>query len=198
MTDGHGTKQDGEAQRVDRASRDGESSPVPACRHWHVIRDDDLADLLSEHADLRSLCSILEHCADCLPVRPSARDADWICARLALMTERCDDGLEPTLDTLFRRTPSQPLIGVLLDHVAAHRATDAVYAQDLIVALDPRSIEADRFAPDMLGYMLRCFFDGCRRATDFTELSILTLGHARLTRAARMRLIDSLARRTSP
>ncbi len=59
MTDGHGTKQDGEAQRVDRESGDGESSPVPACRHWHVIRDDDLADLLSEHADLRSLCSIL-------------------------------------------------------------------------------------------------------------------------------------------
>ena len=46
----------------------------------------------------------------------------------------------------------------------------------------------------MLGYMLRCFFDGCRRAMDFTELAILALGERRLTRDARALLIGSLAR----
>ena len=82
----------------------------------------------------------------------------------------------------------------VLARIRARHAIDDSSAQDLIAALDPESTEPDRFPPEMLGYMLRCFFDGCRRAMDFTELAILALGERRLTRDARALLIGSLAR----
>jgi hypothetical protein len=167
---------------------------VPFCRRWHVIGALDLARLLAGHAELRTLCDRLEAYADALPTMPSPAENDAVRARLAQSIERYAQGGGALLDALFRGNPQQPMTAALLAHIRARRAVDDANAQDLIAALDPAPEEQGRFPPEMLGYMLRGVFDGCRRAMDFTELAILTLGDRRLTGEARGLLIASLAR----
>ena len=167
---------------------------VPFCRRWHVIDEIDLVRLLAGHAELRTLCDLLEACADTLPVMPSPAQTTVLCQRLTVAIDRYARAGETLLEEMFRREADRPLAAALLARIRARHAIDDSSAQDLIAALDPESTEPDRFPPEMLGYMLRCFFDGCRRAMDFTELAILALGERRLTRDARALLIGSLAR----
>ena len=47
---------------------------------------------------------------------------------------------------------------------------------------------------DALGYMLRCGFDGWRRALDFAELAVVVLAGSRLTPVARQRLLGEASR----
>jgi len=173
---------------------DATGKVVPFCRSWHVIGGLDLARLMDGHAELRKLCDQLEACADALPTMPSLAENRAIRARLAKSIHRYAHGGGALLDALFWRDPRQPLTAALLAQIRARHAADDANAQDLIAALDPASEEQDRFPPEMLGYMLRGVFDGCRRAMGFTELAVLTLGDRRLTSEARGLLIASLER----
>lgn len=167
---------------------------VPFCRRRHAMGALDLAQLLAEHAELRMLCDRLERCADALPTMPSYAENRAIRTRLSQSIDRDAHGGGPLLDAMFGREPQQPLSAALLAHIRARHAVDAANAQDLIDALDPSPDEQDRFPPEMLGYMLRGVFDGCRRSMDFTELAILTLCDRRLNEQARGLLIASLER----
>lgn len=167
---------------------------VPFCRRGHKIRPLDLARLLTGYAELRTLCNRLEECADALPTMPSYDENSAIRARLSESIERDAYGSGLLLEAIFNREPQQPLTAAVLAHIRARHAVDAANAQDLIAALDPSPDEQYRLLPETLGYMLRGVFDGWRRAMDFTELAILTLGDRRLTAQARELLIASLER----
>ena len=170
-------------------------SVVPFPRRWHVIHEVDLARLSADHASLRALCDALEACADGLPARLSSEDVARLCGGLQTRIERHEAAEDAFLAALFVHDRHDPLTCALLDHVHQRQAADAAHALDLIVAL--QATHAAGPCGETLGYMLRCFFDGCRRAIDFEALVILTLGHARLTPEARAMLVEGLRARAS-
>lgn len=168
-------------------------SVEPFARRWHVIQEIDLAPLIARHSAVRALCDRLEDCADALPVLPSDDQRTELCADLRDLVERGGQDGDDPIDAMLMRRPGNPLTDALLDHVRYRRAADAAHAADLIEALS--STTANTVAADTLGYMLRCCFDGCRRAMDFAELTILTLASHRLTPEARDILVSGLCRR---
>ena len=170
-------------------------SVVPFARRWHVIHELDLAPLMADHVALRALCDALEACADQLPAPLSCDEVARLCSGLQARIDRHEAEEDSFLLTMFARDSRDPLTSALLDHVHARHAADAAHAHDLIVALEARDENGAVACGETLGYMLRCFFDGCRRAMDFEELTILTLGHARLTSEARAVLVGGLCSR---
>jgi hypothetical protein len=74
------------------------------------------------------------------------------------------------------------------------RLMDALHAQDLAdILLDQRS-EEDACRTDRVAYMLRCFFEGCRRTFPLRQTTILLLGRSRLTQGATVSVYAGLAR----
>jgi hypothetical protein len=165
-------------------------SPQPAARAWHLIDEIDLVPLLSEHVRSEQLCRRLEACADALPELPDAAEIAALCdgleAQATLRARRHDQLLE----ALFAEGGAGPLADTLLTYIHRKHVTCAVQAQDLLAVLRPHTGTDLGPCAATLGYMLRCFFDGCRSAIAFEELAIRTLADERLTGAGRM-LLDS-------
>ncbi|WP_404338320.1 hypothetical protein AB2M62_05305 [Sphingomonas sp. MMS12-HWE2-04] len=171
------------------------SADIVLPRRWWMIDEIDLARLIAEQEDLAGLCDMLEACADALPIRPAPESASQLCASLHELVAREAEG-DTTFAALFGRDAGDVLTLALLDQSRRRRADDALHAQDLIAMLqaDPSVCVA---STDALGYMLRCFFNGCRAAMDIELLAILTLARHRLTSAARSLIVESIVRRWS-
>lgn len=128
-----------------------------------------IRDRLAEHARLRELCDRLEAVADALPGLPAALDSHRLVAELTEVLHRLADD---ALLELLGPAGSAATRSALVARIRSQHVTDLVHAQDLETAL----LEAQRGDVQALGYMLRCFFLGCRRALAFEELAILHLG----------------------
>ena len=167
-----------------------QGSVVPFARRWHVIHEIDLIRLMQEHRDRLALATQAEAIADGLPDRPAKpMMAAFLTALRQLVTkgERADGDY---LAAMLLNGHEDPLAWTLIDHVRHRHMADGAAARELIAALD----EGDAFAtPETLGYMLRSFFTGCRRAVDFEGLTIIALAGHRLTPEARALLVDALA-----
>ncbi|WP_421988816.1 hypothetical protein [Roseococcus sp.] len=124
---------------------------------------------IAEHARLRELCDRLEAIADHLPALPEGGSQCLMGELSALLRQREEDNLLDML--LYLRDPTGTR-QALAARIRSQQVTDLVHAQDLGVAL----AEAKGGDAASLGYMLRCFFLGCRRALAFEELAILYLG----------------------
>jgi len=168
-------------------------SHVPFARRWHVIDEIDLIGLAADHAATERLCVRLEACADQLPERPTPAEIDDLCAALQSRLLDHIDREDRLLAAMFARDLPDPLCHALLDHIHTRHVACTVLAQDLIAALDATAPGHRSICPEALGYMLRCFFDGCRAAMAFEELAILALAGTRLTRDARALLAHRLA-----
>lgn len=168
-------------------------SHVPFARRWHLIDEIDLIGFVADHSAIERLCVHLEACADQLPERPTPAVVDDLCA--ALQTQVLDhfNREDRLLVAMFARELRDPLCRALLDVTHSRHVACAVLAQDLIAALKAGSAEQRTICAEALGYMLRCFFDGCRAAMAFEELAVLTLASTRLTGEARMLLTERLA-----
>jgi hypothetical protein len=163
-------------------------SPTP----WHVIGELELVGLLTGHARLRRLCGDLERIADRLPAVPDRTTIDRVCGQLEQFLARHQQDELKLIDWLFGRDTSRLAAG-LIATIRAQHLTDRMQAEDLAEAL--RTVEAGPTANvSGLAYMLRCFFDGCRRAMIFEELAILSLAGNRLDKDAREALTASLVR----
>ncbi|PZU10715.1 hemerythrin domain-containing protein [Sphingomonas sp.] len=170
-------------------------SKVPFCRRWHVIAEIDLARLVADHSGLEHMCRRLEAIADALPDLPAPEETDWITAELDMLS-RHNDAEDRLMEGLFRREARDPLARSVLDHIRGRHIACTVLGQDLVAALAPDPDAPVPTEPEALGYMLRCFFEGCRDAIAFEELAILALGGLRLTADARALLVDRIARRS--
>ncbi|UAK25964.1 hemerythrin domain-containing protein [Sphingomonas nostoxanthinifaciens] len=168
------------------------ASKVSFARRWHVIAEIDLMRLMADHAAISQLCDALEMVADLLPERPSAATAEQIAEGLETLLRTHNPQEERLMEAMFARDLSEPLTHSLLDHIHARHVACAVQAQDLAAALRVGASE-EAIAPDALGYMLRCFFEGCRDAMVIEQLAIFALGQDRLTAGARALLTDRLA-----
>lgn len=157
-------------------------------RQWHMIGEIDLAGMIAGHAALRRLCDRLERIADALPARPDADETQWCRAELEAFMPRDSQRDEH----LFHGEELEDVsIGLfVIDQIRSAHLLDRIHAQDLAAAL---SDEREQPVPaETLAYMLRCFFDGCRRAMAFEKVALLMLAGQRLTPTARALLIDSL------
>lgn len=110
------------------------------------------------------LCARLEALADGLPALPSGADLGALQAALGEVAR-----------TLLLPLPDAPPGSRQARDLArarGYRLADACHADDLADALNEAREHGVR--PERLGYMLRCFFDGRRRAIDH-ERAVLGL-----------------------
>jgi len=166
-----------------------DTSPRP--HGWHVIAEIDLARMLTRHSEQRQLCDALEAVADDLPRLPAEADVALLGRRLAGFAD-----IGQAEDRIFARLALENSAEAegLAEAVARWRLLDALHAQDLADILVAGDSDEDACRTDRLAYMLRCFFEGCRRTIALRETAILLLGRPRLTKAATASLRTSLAR----
>ena len=164
---------------------------VPLAGRRHVIHERDLAPLIAAHARLLDLCDQLEACADALPGRVSDAAVAAVRHDLGAVVASHPRDENAVIDALFARHFDDPLTAAVVGRLRARHVSDAIQAEDILATLSGASTPC----AEAFGYMLRCFFDGCRQAVDFTNLAVLTLGAGRLTRGARDLLVRGLVER---
>lgn len=156
-----------------------------------VLDEIALANLVTQHRSLRRMCDELEAFADCVLDRHVIERAALLSAEFAAALRDHDVGDHALLHILVAGNLAQGT-GSLGERIRCCHAIDFLHAEDLRDALQ---IEAASNAPiraDLLGYMMRCLFDGCRRGIDFQEAAILVVAHDRMSETARAQLGASL------
>jgi hypothetical protein len=155
-----------------------EPDPACFCDGWYARLDTRIRALAAEHAVLRALCDRLEGFADGLPGIPPAEERHAAARQLAILLPGHQQREDALLESLLPPEGGCATERALLERIRGQHVTDRVHAQDLGAALEAADGSGDGRA---LGYMLRCFFDGCRRALAFEELAILNLARRRLS-----------------
>ena len=125
-----------------------------------------VAQLYEEHSRLDALCDLLEAIADDLP-RPCPGYCSRAAAELETLVPRHHAFEAEVLADLL--APQQR---DLLDRILGQHAEDEGLAFELAMALEPIGAGAPVEQPETLGYMLRCFFNNCRRSMLVEELAI--------------------------
>lgn len=145
----------------------------------------------TEHADHLRLCDTLEAIADSLP---DAIDAELCAASVRALRfdlpvhhEDEEGGLFPILAC---RALPEDCISEILEQLRAEHATDEGFAAELIDQLEKMARGERPENPDMLGYMLRGFFDGYRRHLNWEQTVLLPLARRRLTKEDLKNLSD--------
>lgn len=135
-----------------------------------------LQTLEEDHAIQAVLCRDLETLADGLPGMPCLPEVRRLCDRIIWVVDTHFDRAE---EAFLRLPPSVRPGGEEIQRLREMHLLDALHGHDLVVAMWDH---AARCGPDLtppgvatppgavqLGYMLRCFFDGCRRAIALKE-----------------------------
>lgn len=134
--------------------------------------------MLAEHDRLLALCQELEQIADTLPAPASASLCRDVIIALAnhhgTMAQHCAATLTPALNG-----PWQPLA----KRIAAMQAEQEGLGQEISLALDHMARTQKVESPDMLGYMLRAWFEGCKRLVVIEELALAAFGRHVLSQA---------------
>lgn len=170
---------------------DGYRRDLLRSRTWQVVREIDVVPMIAQHARLRRLCDQLECCANRLPERVAILEAAQLSAELAKRLSSHAGAEEATLAMLFEDDGAAHH-HVLLDRIRHRHAVDHLHAEDLRDALTAAATTMGPVRGELLGYMMRCLFDGCRQGIDFQEAAILMLASDRLTKTARATLRSSL------
>lgn len=128
--------------------------------------------LQDDHEARAALCAELERVADALPALPPPARIRRICHQIESTTTHFRR-VDTMLETLAP-DDNPPFASDMLDSLAAMHFMDALHGEDLIAILWDSTARGAVARPGELGYMLRCFFDGCRRVAALESL-MLTL-----------------------
>jgi hemerythrin-like domain-containing protein len=158
-------------------------SEVPASEKQSSFARNPLDVIASAHAVQVQMCDAMERIADGLPDEVDRR----LCAQVASCLEfdlplhHHDE--EFALFPLLRRRalPEDGLDGIL-DRLAAEHSSDNDFASEIAEALDTLGQGGRPQNPEMLGYMLRGFFDRYRRHVQWENTLVMPLARLRLTR----------------
>jgi hemerythrin-like domain-containing protein len=152
-----------------------------------------------EHRVDAQLCDTLEHIADGLPNDVDRR----LCAEvvnalrhevpLHHRDEEC--GLFPLIE---RRALASDNIHDILARLALEHVTDEGFAAELIESLETLGSGERVHNPEMVGYMLRSFFESYRRHLHRENAVVLPLARARLTPDDILELEDAMSRHREP
>jgi hypothetical protein len=145
-----------------------------------MVPDTELIDLLGrqlrdDHDAQLVLCLELERLADMLPALPPPRRVRRICSHIDFVTSRYFRRAETVFADLME-FQTNPALRQMLESLASMHALDAVHGEDVVAALWDGTARGSAARPEELGYMLRCFFDGCRRAVALEEALMLLIG----------------------
>ena len=162
-------------------SDEGELITMRFCEGWRARTEKGVHALVAEHVVLRALCDRLEAIADGLPGLPPAEERRQLSRHLTTLLPPHQARESELLQSLLPADGASPVEHSLVERIRDQHVMDAVHAQDLGAALEAAGPDSNG---DTLGYMLRCFFDGCRRAMAFEELALLRLAGRRLSPAA--------------
>lgn len=133
--------------------------------------------VLEDNLIQRILCDDLETAADRLPTLPALPAIRRLCDRIQCITTSHFSRAERVFAAL--PAPQRPTDGEIAALRRMH-LLDEAHAQDIIATLWEHARLADGRNVEQLGYMLRCFFDGCRRAIILKESLIANAGLAPL------------------
>ena len=125
-----------------------------------------LSKLFDEHSRLASLCNELEKIADDLPRACPARSRRAAAELANLVPEHFAFERELFSALLKARQPD------LLDRILEQHYEDEGLAGEIAEALESLGDGAEAPDPETLGYMLRCFFNNCRRSMLVEELAM--------------------------
>jgi len=135
-----------------------------------------------EHQIQACICDSLEQIADGLPDRVDrqrcVRVADALRHELPMHHRDEECGLFPLIEE--RAFPDDNIHDILA-RLALEHATDESFASELLESLDNLADGVRVKNPDMVGYMLRCFFESYRRHIIWENMVVLPLARARLT-----------------
>ncbi len=162
----------------------------------NALRWDPIDVLDNEHADHHRLCDELETVADGLPdeIDPN------LCASI-IKTLRFDVPVHhrDEEDVLFPMLASRALpedgIADILQQLNLEHAADESFATELIDHLELMAAGGRPDNPNMVGYMLRGFFEGYRRHLVWEQSVILPLARRRLSHEDMKQLADRMIER---
>ncbi|GAA0336527.1 hypothetical protein GCM10009087_53760 [Sphingomonas oligophenolica] len=145
---------------IDSAQDDSASVPLRA--------------LLQDDQDARAaLCTELEQLADALPALPTPARVRRLCNQIDIVTSIHFRRADAILAEAAAGFDVPPASGAL-EQLAEMHAMDTMHGEDLISVLWDSVARGTVARPGEFGYMLRCFFDGCRRAVALENM-VLTL-----------------------
>lgn len=140
-------------------------------------------DIIAQaHTIQEGICDAMERIADGLPDdvdrRLCAQVASCLQYDLPLHHQDEESGLFPLLKA--RALPEDALDGIL-ERLAAEHLTDTDFASEIGEALDLLGQGGRVANPDMVGYMLRGFFERYRRHVQWENALVMPLARLRLT-----------------
>jgi hypothetical protein len=130
------------------------------------------AQLQDDHDARGALCTELELLADALPALPAPARVRRLCNQIEAVTSLHFRRADAILVTAAGRDVSP--VRDMLEQLRDMHVMDATHGEDLITVLWDSTARGSIARPGEFGYMLRCFFDGCRRAIAL-ESMMLTL-----------------------
>lgn len=138
--------------------------------------------IVHDHAMQMELCDALERIADGLPDdvdrRLCAKVATCLQYDLPLHHQDEEAGLFPLLRA---RALDGDGLGDILDRLTAEHSTDTDFAAEIVESLDLLSQGGQVSNADMVGYMLRGFFERYRRHVHWENALVIPLARLRLT-----------------
>ena len=140
-------------------------------------------DLIAHaHLHQMQICDAMERIADGLPDeidrRLCGQVASYLQFDLPLHHQDEETALFPTLSQRLR--PEDSLADVL-DRLASEHSEDTDFAGEIAEALDALAQGGKPANPEMLGYMLRGFFERYRRHVHWENTLVMPIARLRLT-----------------
>jgi hemerythrin-like domain-containing protein len=175
---------------VNGPGRSGPRSPEDASAE----RTSDPIDAFErQHRRLRQMCDGLEAIADSLPDQVDCGLCAFLAGELRVNLPGRHRREEQVLFPLIElRAEVEDTVGPVLARLRHEHSLDEGYAAELGDLLDTLSREVRPANPDMVGYMLRGFFECYRRHVHLEQVVILPLARSRLTDADLQHLGDRL------
>jgi len=144
-------------------------------RSYLALVEPTLDTIEADHVIQRALCRDLEALADGLPALPAQLAIGRLCKRVTRVTTLHFERAERVIARLpIAVRPDAPALAGLCEM----HALDAAQGDDLVAALRGRFGPLPDAQAGQLAYMLRCFFDGCRRAIALKESWIVAARRA--------------------
>jgi hemerythrin-like domain-containing protein len=135
------------------------------------------------HAVQVEMCDAMERIADGLPDEVDRRLCAQVASRLQFdLPLHHHDEEEGLFPLLRKRARAEDGLDQILERLAAEHASDNDFASEIAETLETLAQGGRPANPEMLGYMLRGFFERYRRHVHWENQLVMPLARLRLTR----------------
>ena len=152
-----------------------------------------LAIIEHERDQQRKLCRSLELIADQLPNEVDRSLCQKTYDKLRSKLPIYHQNEEALFGLIGRRASRSMGLDAILTQVSEEHAIHNCYAEEFYELLDALNAQRHNQNYDMIGYMLRCFFETIRRHLQWEELTLMPLAEHALTARDLTKLYDIVA-----